>query len=256
MTRTLYAFLLPLLLGGVALGGLPALAQEAADGPAVEPAAIEALDKMAAHLRTLEQFRLIATISRDDVFEGGQLVEIAGRTIYSVRRPDRMKVEVITDKAEREFYYDGKTVTQFAPALGFYSVFEAAPTIAETFDLAEEKYDVELPLADLFYWGTERSNLKAFSAAFAAGQTRIGGETCRHYAYRSDVTDIQVWIRTHGDPLPCRMVIVTTDDEARPRFAATLEWDLDPLLGDTLFSFAPPPGAEKIEQEDFAADAN
>lgn len=217
-------------LGGIALTTTTGLAQE----PAVEPAAIEALDKMAAHLRTLEQFRLIATTSQDDVFEGGQLVEVAGRTVYTVRRPDRLKVEVTTDKADREFYYDGKIVTQFAPALGYYSVFEAAPTIAETFDLAAEKYDVELPLADLFYWGTERSNVKAFTTAFAAGETRIGGETCKHYAYRADVTDIQVWIRMHGDPLPCRMVVVTTDDGARPRFEATFEWDLDPLIGDTV----------------------
>jgi hypothetical protein len=134
-----------------------------------------------------------------------------------VRRPDRLKVSVTTDNSEREFYYDGKTVTQFAPALGYYSVFEAAPTIAETFDLAEEKYDVELPLADLFYWGTDRSDVKSFTAAFASGETRIGGDTCSDYAYRSDVTDVQVWIRKHGDPLPCRLVIVTTDDAARPR---------------------------------------
>lgn len=232
------------------------LAQDTADEPAIEPAAIEALDKMAAHLRTLQQFKLIATTSRDDVMEGGQLVEIAGRTVYTVRRPDRLKVEVVTDKTEREFFYDGKTVTQFAPALGYYSVFEAAPTIAETFDIAEEKYDVELPLADLFYWGTERSNVKAFTTAFAAGQSRIGGETCGHYAFRSDVTDVQVWIRVHGDPLPCRLVIVTTDDEARPRYEATFEWDLDPLIGDTVFTFAPPPGAEKIEQQPIATDAN
>jgi hypothetical protein len=220
-----------------------------AQDAAVEPAAIEALDKMAAYLRTLEQFKLIATTSRDDVIEGGQLVEVAGQTTYTVRRPDRLKADVVTDKAEREFYYDGKTVTQFAPALGYYSVFEAGPTIAETFAIAEEKYDVELPLADLFYWGTDKSDVKSFKTAFASGETRINGETCSHYAYRAEVTDIQVWIRKNGDPLPCRLVIVTTDDEARPRYEATLEWDLDPLIGDTVFTFAPPPGASKIDQE-------
>lgn len=234
----------------------PALAQDDVAEPAVEPEAIEALNGMAAYLRTLQEFRLTATTTIDDVMEGGQLVEIGGETVYDVRRPDRLKVDVATDKAERVFYYDGSTVTQFSPALGFYSVFEAGPTIADTLDIAQEKYDVELPLADLFYWGTDRNNIKDLTVAFSVGDARIGGETCSHYGYRSDVTDFQVWIRKHGDPLPCRLVIVTTDDEARPRYASTLEWDLDPLLGDTVFTFAPPPGAEKIGQEEYAADAN
>jgi hypothetical protein len=242
------------MVGGIACGAPAAVGQESE--PAIEPAAIEALDKMAAHLRTLQQFKLTVTTTIDDVIEGGQLVETAGRAVYEVRRPDRFKVDVATDKAQRVFYYDGSTVTQFSPALGFYSIFEAAPTIAETLDIEQEKYDVELPLADLFYWGTDRNNIKEVTAAFSEGEARIAGETCSHYAFRSDVTDFQVWIRKHGDPLPCRLVIVTTDDEARPRYAATLEWDLDSLIGNTVFTFAPPPGAEKIEQEEIAADAN
>src|SRR5688572_8525113 len=110
------------MLGSLVLGVPGALAQD----NAVEAAAIEALDKMAAHLRTLQEFKVTLTTTSDDVIEGGQLVETAGRTVYEVRRPDRMKVEVTTDKSEREFYYDGKTVTQFSPALGYYAVFEAA----------------------------------------------------------------------------------------------------------------------------------
>ena len=229
-------------LGAIALGAPTALAQDPASEPAIEPAAIEALDKMAAFLNTLQAFRLTVTMTIDDVIEGGQVVETAGRAVYEVRRPDRFKVEVITDKAEREFYYDGATVTQFSPALGLYSVFQAAPTIAETLDIAEARYDVQLPMTDLFHWGTDRSGAKVVTSAFAAGESRISDETCSHYAFRADVTDFQVWIRKRGDPLPCRVVIVTTDDDARPRYTATFDWDLDPLIGDTVFTFAPPPG--------------
>ena len=237
-----------LVVGSMALATSGGLAQDKAAEPAVEPAAIEALDRMAAFLRTLQEFRLTATISIDDVIEGGQLVETSGRAVYLVRRPDRFRVELTTDKSERVFYYNGKTVTQFSPALGYYSIFEAAPTISETLDIAQDEYDIELPVVDLFYWGTDQSNSKELTAAFSAGESRISGETCNHYAYRAEVTDFQVWIRKHGDPLPCRMVIVTTDDPARPRYAASFEWDLDPLIGDTAFEFAPPPGAERIEQ--------
>ena len=77
-------------IGGVRSRALPS--QESSEAPAVEPDAIEALENMGAHLRTLEEFKLTVTNTIDDVVEGGQLVEVAGHDDYEVRRPDRFKV--------------------------------------------------------------------------------------------------------------------------------------------------------------------
>jgi hypothetical protein len=73
------------------------------------------------------------------------------------------------------------------------------------------------------------------------------GKTCDHFAYRADGVDFQVWIASVGDPLPCRLVITTTDDPARPEYEATLSWDLEPLYDDSMFSFAPQQGVTRIE---------
>lgn len=233
----------------------PALAQspelpteDEADVP-VQPEAVEVLDKMAAFLRGLQEFRLTATTTRDDVTDDGLKIQIAGRSIYEVRTPDKLKLEVVNDKQTRLYYYDGKTVTQYAPSLGAYSVIEAPETIVKMLDAAAERYDVQIPLADLFYWGTERSNVRNLSSGFFVGESRIGDHTCNHYAYRVEGADFQVWLRKSGDPLPCRLVITTTDDDARPEFGATLSWELEPDLGDAVFAFSPPAGAEQIEQQ-------
>ncbi|MEW9838764.1 DUF2092 domain-containing protein, partial [Mesorhizobium marinum] len=116
-------------------------------------------------------------------------------------------------------------------------------------DEADEKYGVQLPLADLFFWGTDRSNVKEITSAFFVGESLIAGDTCDHYAYRAPDVDFQVWIRANGDPLTCRLVITTMDDEARPEYQATLQWDLEPVLGEGMFSFAPSAGVTQIEQE-------
>jgi len=246
-----------------ATSGAGALAQssdaqkpEAEAEVAVQAEAIAALDKMADHLRTLKQFRLIALTTDDEELEDGQTIEVAGRTVYEVRSPDRLKLEVVTDDQEREYYYDGKTVTQYAPALDLYSVFDAPDTIAKTIELAEDKYDVAFPLADLFYWGTERSNVKNLTSAYFVGESRIEGDVCDHYAYRAEGADFQVWIQKGGDPLPCRLLVVDTESESRPRYAATLAWEQEAELGDSIFSFAPPPGASKVEQETVDSSAN
>ncbi len=215
---------------------------------AVQQEAVQALDEMGAYLRTLKEFRLVADTVDDEELEDGQTVEIAGRAIYEVRRPDRLKLEVITDSKERELYYDGKTVSHYAPALDLYSVFPAPDTIAKMLEETEVRYDVSFPLADLFYWGTERSNVKELTSAYFVGESRIGGNVCEHYAYRAPGADFQVWIRKSGDPLPCRLVVIDTDTPARARYAATLQWEPEAALGDSIFSFSPPAGASKIEQ--------
>jgi hypothetical protein len=253
------------LLAAASIVALPLFAQAQTEGnaptedaadAAVQPEAIKALDEMAAHLRTLKQFRLTAAITDEDVLEDGQAIEIAGRAIYEVRVPDKLKIELVTDEQEREYYYDGKSVTQYAPALDYYSVFEAPETIAKMLDAADERYDLQIPLTDLFRWGTERSNVKSVSSAHFVGESRIGDGVCNHYAYRTQGADFQVWIRKGGDPLPCRLVVTDTTMEARPKYAATISWEPDVVLGESIFAFAPPPGASKIEQEPVEAGGN
>jgi len=222
--------------------------------PDVQPRAIEALEAMAPYLRGLEQFRLTAHATSDDVLDGDLKVQVGSVSTFEVLMPDRMKLEVKSDQQWRIYYYDGATVTQYAPALSLYSVYDGAPTIAETLQLGEEKYGVELPLADLFFWGTERSNIDELTIAYFVGEAQIGGRTCSHYAFRAREADFQVWIAKRGDPLPCRLVITTTTDPTRPEYEATLTWDLDPLLTDSLFSFAPAEGVTEVKQVEFVAE--
>ena len=240
-------------LGGLLLAEQRATAaempgEEAAD-VLVQPEAVKALEAMTAHLRTLKQFEVVATTKMDDILDNGQLIEIAGTAVIAARLPDRLRVTVANDKQERIYIYDGKTVTQYAPALDYYAVFEAPDTIVKMIVAAEQKFGVELPLADLFFWAQPDPPKIPIEAAYFAGETLILGDICRHYAYRVRYADVQIWIRKDGDPLPCRMVITNITEAARPQYGATFVWNTDAVLGEGLFGFAPPPGVEKIEQQ-------
>lgn len=221
----------------------------------VQPAAMKAVDDMAAYLRTLKEFRLTAMTTMDDILDNGQKIEIAGKSTYQVRTPDRLRLDMVTDKQERIYFYDGKTVTQYAPALDYYSVVEAPETIAKMIVEARDRYGVQVPLADLFFWGAENSDLPTVTAAYFAGESAILGTICNHYAYRVEGADVQLWIRKDGNPLPCRLVIANTDEESRPQYGATLDWQTDVDLGDAVFAFAPAPGVGLIDAE-VVEDAN
>ncbi len=232
--------------------GQPAVAQSAGEGESdvlVQKVAVDALGKMASYLGKLTTFKLTAIGSSDDVLtDNGQKLQIQGQVDFVVRQPDGLKAHITTDKQERVIYYDGHTVTQYAPALDYYAVVDAPPTIAETVLALEKDYGLRMPLADVFLWGHEHQPKVDILAAYFVGRSTILGDRCDHYAYRVEGADVQIWIRTEGPPLPCRMVITNLTDEARPEFEATLIWNTDADVGNSEFSFAPPESAAKIEQ--------
>jgi hypothetical protein len=213
------------------------------------PDALAALERMGEHLRTLNQFTLSAAATSEDVLDDGEKVMIGGDITYHVRTPDRLSLDIVTDKRERHYFYNGKTVTVYAPALKFYSTFEAADTIAKTIKEAEDTYNVEVPLADLFYLGTKGSKADASNiiSAFYVSDSTINGAVCAHYAYRTATTHFQVWIHKDGEPLPCKIVRDLASDPARPQYTAVLTWKTNETFAEDVFNFTPPPDVEMIK---------
>jgi hypothetical protein len=240
-------------MAAVTLGQRPwtrtAEAKSAAAKPAVDPDVVGALHKMGGFLRDQQKFTVRANGTTDDVIGNGQKVEYGGTVELMVRRPDRMRVDLRGDRRDQHFYYDGKTFTVYGERIGYYATFDAPPTLADLKDVLEKR-GIDMPLADLFYWGTERDGTKDLTGATSVGVATIEGTACDHYAFRQKDVDWELWIEQGTHPLPRKLVITTTSEKTRPQYAAVLDWDLAPQLTDQVFTFAPPPDAHKIEFED------
>ena len=215
----------------------------------VMPDAVTALERMGQHLKSLNQFTLSAATTSEDVLDDNEKITIGGRITYRVKTPNRMVLDVVTDKRERQYFYNGETVTVYAPVLKFYSAFAGADTIAKTISEVEDTYGVEVPLADLFYLGTKGSEADASNiiSAFYVSNSTINGAVCAHYAYRTATANFQVWIPKGGEPLPCKIVRDIPDDPARPQYTAVLTWETNEKFADDTFDFRPPKDAKKIE---------
>jgi len=215
----------------------------------VMPDALAALERMGEHLKTLKQFTLSATTTSEDVLDYGEKVMIGGDITYHVKSPDRLSLDIATDKRERHYFYNGKTVTVYAPALKFYTSFAAPDTTTRMIKEAEDTYDVEVPLADLFYLGTKGSKADASNiiSAFYVSDSTINGAVCVHYAYRTATANFQVWIHKEGEPLPCKIVRDIADDPARPQYTALLTWKTNETFAEDVFNFTPPADAKKIK---------
>ena len=220
----------------------------APEAPAVDPRAVEALMRMSAYLRTLQSFEVRATTTMDQVLtDTEQKVQFAGNGIYRIRRPNAFYLESNTDRRQRTFYYDGTTFTIFSPRMGVYAQRPAPATIREMVTEMEERYAIPVPLADLFYWGSEEVQQDEFELASLIGFARIADQDADHYAYRQGDIDWQIWIARGERPLPLKVVITTRSDPAQPQFSSELAWNTSASFAPATFAFRAPSGAHQIQ---------
>jgi len=214
---------------------------------AVDPAAIQALKDMGAFLQTLKRFRVSTELTGERVLADGQKLQHTAEASMDVERPNKLRAFMHSARSERQLFYDGKTVTLYTPAQKYYSTVEFSGTIGELIGRLEEKFGVQVPMSDLFLWGTPAAPLDKIESAMNAGQDFIDDDLCDHYAFRQAKVDWQIWITTGNKPLPRKVVITNRSDEARPQSVSFIDWNLKPNFKDSVFKFTPSKGASKIE---------
>lgn len=236
--------------GRAQAAGNESAAQAPKNSSSVDPAAVAALDKMGAYLRTLGSFELRTDMTTEAVLDNDQKVQFTGNAEYKVRRPNGFVITTSnttgTDESTREFYYDGKTFTIFSPRTGFYSRASAPPTIREVLKKASEKYDIQMPLADLFRWGTESDRSDRLDSGVVVGPSKVNGQDADQYAFREGNIDWDIWIARGDKPLPVKAVLTTTSDPAKPEFTALLHWNTDAKFPEDIFAFKPPPDGKPV----------
>jgi hypothetical protein len=251
--------LLPLLaVNGAAWAQQPA-APAAAAAPAPDAAAIinakavERLNAMGAHLRSLKAFTVNADVTTEEVLDSGQKVENANSVEIAARLPDKLRVASSSAERSRKIYFDGKTVTIYAEKLKYYGTFAAPATISETIAVAAKKYGLEIPLADLFLMGTDRFDTKSITEAIYVGPQLIGGVLCDQLAFRQPGVDWQICIERGKAPLPRKLVVTGTDgDAAQPVRRSVLTWKAGMAPEAAAFTFVPPKGATRIAVKEAA----
>jgi hypothetical protein len=220
-------------------------APEAEQDP-LEQDALAALDRMGAFLSSLQEFAVRAETTKEEVLESGQKLQFAKSVDLWVKRPNALRADVNSDRQRRQFFYDGKTFALYSPRLGYYASVAAPPTIGELVGVLQERYGVEMPLVDLFHFGTDPHLKEAIRSAIDVGPATIGGADTEHYAYRQLDVDWQIWIEHGETPLPRKFVITTREEPSEPQFVAVLTWNLTPNLHPKSFTFVPPADAKRI----------
>jgi len=218
-----------------------------ADSPERDPEALAALDRMGAALRALKQFSLTSQASTEVVLDDGQKVELDGVVTYKVKVPNQLFLELRSDRQLRQLFYDGKALSLYSPRLKYYARVDGlSATLGELVDDAASRYGIDMPLADMFLWGTDRAPKTAIRGALHIGGGTLDGEAIEQYAFKQDGVDWQLWV-SKATALPKKLVITSLDDPALPQYRAQLRWDTRTPVAASAFQFTPPADAARIK---------
>lgn len=213
----------------------------------IDPKAVATLTEMGEFLKGLQSFSVHVETARDVVSPTALTLTSDQSFDLSLQRPDRFRINMISAAGGAQVFYDGKVVTVYTPGKNYYAMIPAAPTIQETLKLIG-KQGIEMPLATLLQREPNQPLTANILSGLFVGTSMINGISTNHLAFRGKSVDWQIWILNDPSaPLPLKIVIVDRRVDGKPRYTAYMSnWKVNPTFDESLFTFTPPTGAQKI----------
>ncbi len=253
--KMLYVTILIITMGWVQMVGSEPLVAPAGNAQLAKnhAEAKDILMRMAEFLAKTPQFSFNLKSSYAVLQESGQMIEFGENRKVIVSRPDELRIEVAQSDGEQHLVlYDGKEITAFSPSKNVYAQTAKPDGIDEAVKYFLRDLGMRLPLAMLLTSQFPAEIDRRTQVLNYVEHTVIDGVSTHHLAGRTETVDYQVWIPDGPKPLPLRIVLTYKNSEDQPAYRAEFsDWNLKPEIKDSLFTFTPPKGVQRIS---FAAE--
>ena len=190
------------------------------------------VQQMSTRLAAAHAVTVTTTETRDRVRASGRKESVSQTGAYTMRRPDRFYMKM-SGGGGLESWYNGKTITIAAHPEKVFAQAPMPDSIDRTLDALAERYDMALPLSDLFYTSPEKALLSDGTTGGYVGLEQVGGTPCVHLAFRDVGTEWELWLPERGEPLPKRFRVVQKHRTGQPATDVTFTgWNLAPSIAD------------------------
>jgi len=178
----------------------------------------------------------------------GQFVTFFTTGEISMKRPNKFAARIGGDAPHFDFYYDGSSVTAYAPGTGVYSTKKAPPTLDAMLPGLKAETGMRFPVAPLLYSNPYAVLTRGVFSGVVIGRSTVNGVACEHLAFRSPGVNWEIWIEAGTRAVPRRLATTFTDRPNFPRMIITFsDWSLDPwMMNDGIFTFHKPTSAREI----------
>ncbi len=223
----------------------PAVAQ---DGDSRDFSAERILQDSFDHLKSLEEFRVSAEITYDEIEPTGQKLQYGASVQAAVRRPDRLRTDYYGDQLKRSIWYDGGNLTILDLDDNLFATLKAPTGIDALLDNTVERLGFTIPLSDILYSDPYPLLHRNVAEEFYAGLHVVGGVSSHHLMLSQKDIDWQIWVEATERHLPRKLIITYKNLPGSPQYTILFsEWDLSPQLANDLFIFRPPSGSNRIQ---------
>jgi len=222
-------------------------AKAAKPAPELEAKALDVLRAMSGRLAAARSMSFTSVVTHESPSRIGPVLAYMTKSEVQMQRPDKLRVLTLGDGPASEFYFDGKTMTAFAPAENLAAVAPAPSTIDAMLKLVFDSAAIYFPFADVIAADPYETIVGAMTVAFYIGQSNVvGGTTTDMVAIASDSMFVQIWVGA-DDKLPRMMRATFRGDPLRLRHQMELsDWKLDPVLAEQAFTSLNAANAKKV----------
>ncbi len=181
--------------------------------------------------------------------ENGVLLHIEHDFKITVRRPDRLLIDVNGDDGPRKLFYDGKTVVLALDAAGSqYATLPVPDTITMMMHVVMGRFGLDFPLADFLTDAPDKAFLYGVTSGREVNKVTIDGVLCVHLMFSQPPgIALELWLEADRG-VPRRLIVTDNDLPDKPNFIAEMsDWDFAEHPADADFAFAPPNGAKEMD---------
>ena len=205
------------------------------------------LMRMAEFIAT-NSFSVDVTDNYDVLQESGQKIEFNAKRRITVIRPDRLRIDVEESDGEKQIIlFDGKDLTMTTPGKSVYAQTPKPGSLDDAIVFFVRDLGMRLPFALLLKSTAPEEMARRTVSLDYVEKTSVFGPPAHHLALRTATVDYQIWITDGARPLPLRLVLTYPADEGQPEFRAQFtNWNFAPDVSASVFSFTPPPAAQRI----------
>lgn len=222
--------------------------QASPTAPAIEPKAIDIIKAASNRLAAAHSMSFTAVVTYESPSRLGPPLAYTTKSEVTMQRPDKLRVLTLGDGPPSDFYYNGKTMTAYAPTENLVAIAPAPPTIDATLKAAYDTAAIYFPFSDVVVTDPYKDISEGLTVAFYIGQSHVvGGVTTDMVAYSNDAVFVQAWVGAE-DKLPRMLRAVFRDDSLTLRHQLELSnWQLDPTIPPDTFTCAKAGGAMRIK---------
>jgi len=232
--------------------GASGVTADAGSGTKLDPQAEALLKKMSDYMGALKSFTADAFVSDEQIMGDGFKLSALRSGSIKVQRPNKFYLARKGMVRDQEVYFDGSRLVVYGKRLGVSLDVPISGDVDAALDAATETFGAELPARDLVGTDAYTPLMEPVEESAYLGAVEIGGVTCRQLAFRTDEVDWQLWVEEGERPLPCRYTITSKWTYGAPQYGVTFSnWQVNPELADSDFTFSAPEGTKSTTVEEF-----